>query len=291
MTTRDLILRRLAAGLLAIACCAPFLSAQQLRVTYEYKYHPYKNENRLNADMNMTLDIEKGRTAFYSETAFMMDSLNRIAFNDNGETVDHDAYGKLTRLLRGSCKDYILVENGNTARVQLSDGILHLSYSDTYIQPEWTIEEGNYSYRGYTTHKATCHFMGRDWIAWYTEEIPSSAGPWLLSGLPGLILKAQDSEMLFDFSYRYISAIEDTDSRYEQLSSFFIPRPNHRQYSFSGSPKEMGLLYDKIKNDASLENQLLGIISSKTLNKDGSLLETAPKEKISIIPVEYWKSK
>ena len=260
-------------------------------MTYEYKYHPYKNENRLNADMDMTLDIEKGRTAFYSETAFLMDSLNRIAFNDNGETVEHDAYGKLTRLLRGSCKDYILVENGNTARVQLSDGILHLSYSDTYVQPEWTIEEGNYSYRGYTTHKATCHFMGRDWIAWYTEEIPSSAGPWLLSGLPGLILKAQDSEMLFDFSYRYISAIEDTDSRYEQLSSFFIPRPNHRQYSFSGSPKEMGLLYDKIKNDASLENQLLGIISSKTLNKDGSLSDQAPKEKISIIPVEYWKSK
>lgn len=291
MTTRGLILRRLAAGLLSIACCAPFLSAQQLRVTYEYKYHQYKNESFLSADMNMTLDIEKGRTAFYSETAFMMDSLNRIAFNDNGETVDHDAYGKLTRLLSGSCKDYILIENGNTAQVQLSDGILHLSYSDTYIQPEWTIEEGNYSYRGHTTHKATCHFMGRDWIAWYTEEIPSSAGPWLLSGLPGLILKAQDSEKLFDFSYRYISAIEGTESRYEQLSSFFIPRPNHRQYSFSGSAKEMGLLYDKIKNDASLENQLLGIISTRTLNKDGSLSETAPKERISIIPVEYWKSK
>ena len=59
MTTQGLILRRLAAGLLAIACCAPFLSAQQLRVTYEYKYHPYKNENRLNADMDMTLDIAR----------------------------------------------------------------------------------------------------------------------------------------------------------------------------------------------------------------------------------------
>ena len=53
----------------------------------------------------------------------------------------------------------------------------------------------------------------------------------------------------------------------------------------------MGLLYDKIQNDASLKNQLLGIISSKTLNKDGSLSDQAPKEKISIIPVEYWKSK
>ena len=53
----------------------------------------------------------------------------------------------------------------------------------------------------------------------------------------------------------------------------------------------MGLLYDKIKNDTSLENQLLGIISSKTLNKDGSLSDHAPKERISIIPVEYWKSK
>ena len=108
MTTQGLILRRLAAGLLAIACCAPFLSAQQLRVTYEYKYHPYKNENRQNADMDMTLDIEKGRTAFYSETAFLMDSLNRIAFNDNGETVDHDAFSHYLSHVR-TCLIYLLL--------------------------------------------------------------------------------------------------------------------------------------------------------------------------------------
>ncbi len=291
MTIQDLTLKRLIVVLLTIACCAPFASAQQLRVTYEYRYHPYKNESFQNADMNMTLDIEKERTAFYSETAFMIDSLSRIAFNDNGETVDHEAYSKLTRLLTGSCKDYILIEKGNTTQVLLSDGMIHLSYSDTYSPPEWTIEESDYSYRSYTTHKATCHFMGRDWIAWYTEEIPSSAGQWLLSGLPGLILKARDNEKLFDFSYRYISEMEDTDSRYEQLSSFCSPRPNERKYFFSGSPKEMGLLHDKIENDASLKNQLLGILSSKQLNKDGSLSDSVQKERISIIPVEYWKSK
>ncbi|MBS7297276.1 MAG: hypothetical protein KIG34_05955 [Bacteroidales bacterium] len=76
-------------------------------MTYEYKYHPYKNENRLNADMDMTLDIEKGRTAFYSETAFMMDSLNRIAFNDNGETVDHDASHYLSHVR--TCLIYLLL--------------------------------------------------------------------------------------------------------------------------------------------------------------------------------------
>ena len=36
-------------------------------------------------------------------------------------------------------------------------------------------------------------FRGVEWRVWYTDEIPSSAGPWRLRGLPGLIIKA-DSE-------------------------------------------------------------------------------------------------
>lgn len=246
MTTQGLILRRLAAGLLVIACCAPFWAHNNC------EWHTNTNITRTKMKTAWTptwiwLSISKRKDRFLFGDSIHDGLPQPYSIQRQWRNRRSWRIRQINTVAKGSCKDYILIENGNTAQVQLSGGILHLSYSDTYIQPEWTIEEGDYSYRGYTTHKATCHFMGRDWIAWYTEEILSSAGPWLLSGLPGLILKAQDSEMLFDFSYRYISAIEDTDSRYEQLSSFFIPRPHERKYFFSGSPKEMGLLYDKIK--------------------------------------------
>lgn len=41
---------------------------------------------------------------------------------------------------------------------------------------------------------ASAKFRGREWTVWYAPDIPLSAGPWKLCGLPGLILKAEDSE-------------------------------------------------------------------------------------------------
>ncbi|WP_297063293.1 GLPGLI family protein, partial [uncultured Duncaniella sp.] len=35
---------------------------------------------------------------------------------------------------------------------------------------------------------------GRNWTAWYTEEIPITDGPWKFGGLPGLILKVEDDK-------------------------------------------------------------------------------------------------
>ena len=45
--------------------------------------------------------------------------------------------------------------------------------------------------------QATATFRGVEWRVWYTEEIPSSAGPWRLRGLPGLIIKAESEVHTF----------------------------------------------------------------------------------------------
>ncbi len=47
---------------------------------------------------------------------------------------------------------------------------------------------------------AECDFRGRHWTAWFTDEIALSEGPWKLGGLPGLILKATDSEGHYRFT-------------------------------------------------------------------------------------------
>ena len=73
-------------------------------------------------------------------------------------------------------------------------------YKETLPLIEWTITDERRSVCGYLCNKATGHFRGRDYIVWYTEDIPVSAGPWKLRGLPGVILYAQgrDNECLFE---------------------------------------------------------------------------------------------
>ncbi len=44
----------------------------------------------------------------------------------------------------------------------------------------------------YVCQKASAVFRGRHYFAWYTSEIPVSAGPWKFTGLPGLILEVAD---------------------------------------------------------------------------------------------------
>ncbi len=51
----------------------------------------------------------------------------------------------------------------------------------------------------YECRRAEWTFGGRNWVAWYTEEIPVGVGPWKLDGLPGAIVEASDSEGHYTF--------------------------------------------------------------------------------------------
>ena len=62
----------------------------------------------------------------------------------------------------------------------------------------WEISKGILTViNGYLCQKASCHFRGREFIAWFTQEIPISNGPWKFGGLHGLIMKVYDKDELY----------------------------------------------------------------------------------------------
>lgn len=61
----------------------------------------------------------------------------------------------------------------------------------------WVLTEDTMTVSGYICQQATATFRGVEWRVWYTDEIPSSAGPWRLRGLPGLIVKAESEAHTF----------------------------------------------------------------------------------------------
>lgn len=64
----------------------------------------------------------------------------------------------------------------------------------------WTLSDDTVTVGGYLCKTATCLFHGRQWTVRYAEDIPTSAGPWKLCGLPGLILKAETDNGVHRFT-------------------------------------------------------------------------------------------
>jgi GLPGLI family protein len=63
----------------------------------------------------------------------------------------------------------------------------------------WEIANEKQLVLSYNCQKATMTFRGRDYIAWFTTDIPIPNGPWKFGGLPGLILKIADTKDNFIF--------------------------------------------------------------------------------------------
>lgn len=73
-------------------------------------------------------------------------------------------------------------------------------YEETLPQIDWQMGEETKTILGYNCQKAVGKLYGREWTAWFTMDIPAFDGPWLLTGLPGLILEAVDADNLFHFT-------------------------------------------------------------------------------------------
>lgn len=63
--------------------------------------------------------------------------------------------------------------------------------TSTSADIRWKLHSETDSVCGLPCQRATATYGGREWTAWFCSEIPTSAGPWRLCGLPGLILRAE----------------------------------------------------------------------------------------------------
>ncbi len=90
-----------------------------------------------------------------------------------------------------------------------------MNYNQLYLLTEqipiikWELKQEFKEVSGLNCQKATGSFRGRNYIAWFTEDIPSNLGPWKLNGLPGLILEAADDQGIFSYRATKIKLDED----------------------------------------------------------------------------------
>lgn len=166
------------------------------RITYETKsvnntevtpYVYYTDE--------MRLDIGHVATRFYSYTKFRDDSLFVEYAKHGGNLLAYDFSSK------GSIQweFYTNYPKGKTTYFDRNT-MVQYRIEEPLSTPQWQlVPDSMQTILGYNCHLATCSLGGREWKAWYTDDVPLSYGPYKLGGLPGLVLRASDAEQQFIF--------------------------------------------------------------------------------------------
>jgi len=73
-------------------------------------------------------------------------------------------------------------------------------YEESQPEFKWQLHNESKKILGYQCKKATVKYRGREFIAWYTTEVPINNGPYVFEGLPGLILELEDSQNKYHFT-------------------------------------------------------------------------------------------
>ena len=151
------------------------------------------------------------------------------------------------------------MQNGMLTEYACMPGWLH-KYNSQYSEPiprqSWIISFDMQEILGYTCQKATCHFRGRNYVAWFAPDIPVRQGPWKLGGLPGLILKAHDTDSLYTFEAVKVETGKHPIICYEYRDYKEYPRTeiqkNQKRFT-ENWPKSVGWRKGTIMPDGSVK--------------------------------------
>ncbi len=157
---------------------------------------------------NAYLDVSPEKSLFYGEKRMQRDSIMKRAFQTRNFNFDRSQMEQyrtnINYLIEKKLADKKVTYNDRIARDQYSyDEDRDLSWK---ILPE-TVKIGEYK-----TQKAETEFAGRKWIAWFTQDIPFQDGPYKFYGLPGLIVKVEDSKGNFSFDLKETKKLAELPS-------------------------------------------------------------------------------
>jgi len=164
-----------------------FCFSQKISFIYETKYKLNSEKpNNIYSD-NMILDLKNNISIFRDSQDKISDSIKL----NNGNV-----------LLKLGVENHFYVKK-NLTQKRIEKVITYLGTN--YLLPieeilNWKITPEQKIIGEYNCQKAETNYGGRNWIAWFTTELPFGDGPYIFNGLPGLIVYIQDSNNEYSFN-------------------------------------------------------------------------------------------
>lgn len=186
--------------LLTLTVKAQKPEAAQLLVHYKFSHvrdttnrtHPY-TENMVLL-VGKTAGVYKSYDRMEADQQFKKAYAQAVASSPDGRI-------QINRKGVGSASQYY--QYPNEQKMFAIESMIMNSYLIEESMPviDWKISNDTATFGGLHCQKATGRFKGRDYIVWFSPDLPVRIGPWKLGGLPGVILDAHDlkNEVVFKF--------------------------------------------------------------------------------------------
>ena len=171
-------------------CFSPgYGQVKEGRIVYERKVDMYRRlEDPGMKSMIPQFNVTKAELLFSMDESLWRNIKEEEDIRDQaGE--DHDR--PVVRMRFGGGDDQLYKDYGAQKMIEQREmGPKKYIIEDSCPHQSWKLEEDTMRVKGYLCKKAVTKTRdGRSVVAWYTEDIQSSAGPEIYGGLPGLILQ------------------------------------------------------------------------------------------------------
>jgi len=160
------------------------LSAQKTRVLYEIKSKADSTRKDIRNNI-MLLDIYGNDISrFYAENLYKSDSVRTKGVKPKSFSINFNN---------------AVIKNGENLKKynRLLVDVYEVNEKTPVLA--WKIIPEKKKIGNYECQKATLAYKGRQWTAWFTQDIPIPEGPFIFKGLPGLIIRIHDDRENYDF--------------------------------------------------------------------------------------------
>lgn len=149
-----------------------------------------------------------------------------------------------TKVVQTNAKKRFIYKDFKKNKLIIRTGIDINSYIvvDTLSNFKWHISKEKKKILKFDCVKATANFRGRNYEAWFTDDIPIQNGPWKFCGLPGFIVSIKDEYNLFSYELKGI----DLKSRFD-INLLSLPKDLDETKPLSH--KQFMALYNKKVKD------------------------------------------
>lgn len=229
--------------------------SQKFKIIYNLKYKTDSTKNIVSTK-KMLLEINDDISKFYSYDFYKKDSI----YTENVK-LGKEVYKPMLE------SNFFVINNKKelttTKLYNYPPNSIIYKVVENKDSLNWKITKETKKNGSYRCQKATLGYKGRNWIAWFTDEIQLNFGPYLFEGLPGAILYLEDAKQNYVFEFDSLKEVVTTNNIVKDFMAVKISKKEFVKISLAyyNDP------YKEMRSEEAMIENSTGELSKPNINR------------------------